>query len=444
MSKKITSSVMLILMLFNLWTVVLYVKPALASETIFIKVDGSIYPPTANITSADNVTYYFTDNNYHEIVVQKSNIILDGNGYKLCGSEVGYGFYSYNINNVTILNTSIENFKVGICLNSSSFNTISLNHIINNDKGIWLRYSSDSNTISENNIVNFEHGIQLFYNSMNNEVSGNNISLHLDDGIQLFEDCSNNIISGNWITENNDGIELWRSSDNNIISRNFIAGNKDEGVWIYKSSYNTIIENTITNNKQGVELEYSSFNSINHNTFVENTQQAINRYSGYANTWDDGFPSGGNYWSDYTERYPDAKEIGSSGIWDTPYDIDEDNRDNYPLMGPWHSWEYIFEDPCRGTELQISTDDQYFQFIAPNKTFSAKYDSDMFVCKSMIIICFEDEEIRLRAVANTKIDFCIAFAKDMQTSEQYFLLDKPDWRGWRCSRSSAYSYSAPR
>jgi len=39
----------------------------------------------------------------------------------------------------------------------------------------------------------------------------------------------------------------------------------------------------------------------------------------------------GNYWDDYTEKYPSANEIGSTGIWDTPYSMGED-EDSYPLM----------------------------------------------------------------------------------------------------------------
>jgi hypothetical protein len=38
----------------------------------------------------------------------------------------------------------------------------------------------------------------------------------------------------------------------------------------------------------------------------------------------------GNYWHDYEEKYPDAEETDSTGIWDTPYNVDED-KDNYPL-----------------------------------------------------------------------------------------------------------------
>jgi hypothetical protein len=60
---------------------------------------------------------------------------------------------------------------------------------------------------------------------------------------------------------------------------------------------------------------------------------------GSVNVWDDGFPSGGNYWSDYAgiDLYsgPYQNETGSDGIGDTPYVIDENNIDHYPLMNPW-------------------------------------------------------------------------------------------------------------
>jgi hypothetical protein len=49
-----------------------------------------------------------------------------------------------------------------------------------------------------------------------------------------------------------------------------------------------------------------------------------------ANVWDDGIR--GNYWSDYLTQYPNAAEIDSSGVWNTPYVIDTNNTDHYPLM----------------------------------------------------------------------------------------------------------------
>jgi len=57
---------------------------------------------------------------------------------------------------------------------------------------------------------------------------------------------------------------------------------------------------------------------------------------GYANFWDDGVE--GNYWSDYEEKYPNATEIDGTGIWNTPYVIDEYNQDNYPLVPEFPTW----------------------------------------------------------------------------------------------------------
>jgi len=57
------------------------------------------------------------------------------------------------------------------------------------------------------------------------------------------------------------------------------------------------------------------------------------------NIWDDGYPSGGNYWSDYTgvdlKSGPSQDQPGSDGIGDTAYVIDANNQDNYPLIYPY-------------------------------------------------------------------------------------------------------------
>jgi len=90
-------------------------------------------------------------------------------------------------------------------------------------------------------------------------------------------------------------------------------------------------------------------------------------------------------------------------------------------------WEHVFEDPKRGTILKVSTDDKFFQFVAPDKDFGIKCDADMKVLNHVIIICYEDSEMRLVATAvNDKIDFCSAIAWDKQTRKCYLLIDKPN------------------
>jgi len=87
----------------------------------------------------------------------------------------------------------------------------------------------------------------------------------------------------------------------------------------------------------GGATEYfdSSNNTIYHNNFVNNTNQ-VYQEENFNNTWNEVYPSGGNYWSDYngTDLYsgPYQNITGSDGIGDTPYVIDANNIDHYPLM----------------------------------------------------------------------------------------------------------------
>jgi len=163
-----------------------------------------------------------------------------------------------------------------------------------------------------NSSTSFPHtnGIHILSNSCvisNNVITHNNYSGILIDGFY------NNIIINNTITNNSKGIELFFGSPGN----------------------NTIRGNTIAlNDWYGIYIVYSGGNKIYHNNFTDNRNQTYSTGSG--NTWDNGYPSGGNYWSDYTDvdQYsgPYQNETGSDGIWDNPYFIDENNRDNYPLI----------------------------------------------------------------------------------------------------------------
>lgn len=76
------------------------------------------------------------------------------------------------------------------------------------------------------------------------------------------------------------------------------------------------------------------FNDSKNNTFYCNNFLSLALFiKNTRNYWDNG--STGNYWSNYPEKYPNVSEISKTGIGDTPYFIDADNVDNYPLMVPF-------------------------------------------------------------------------------------------------------------
>lgn len=132
---------------------------------------------------------------------------------------------------------------------------------------------------------------------------------------------------------------LINSSSSNIIFGNDLANNH-YGISLYSSSGNNVSGNSLIDNNGGIRLESSSGNRFFHNNLINNTRQVLT-YN-LVNEWDDGYPSGGNYWSDYSSRYPNASEIDSSGILDTPYVIDSNNIDNYPLMNQFIVPEFQF------------------------------------------------------------------------------------------------------
>jgi parallel beta-helix repeat protein len=297
MKRKMVSAITLTILLTSLLTLAFNTQPVKASGTIYIRADGSIDPQTAPITTVDNATYTLTGNitsSGNGIIVERDNIIVDGDGYTVQGSEAYYskGIDLTGRSNVTIKNTRIMAYEAGICLAFSSGNSVSGNNITANSwAGISLGSSSNNNSVSGNNLADNYYGIELY-------------------------SSSNNSISGNTIANNGYGIRLY-----------------------YSSNYNSISGNTIANNGYGIRLDYSSNNVIYHNNFIDNTQQVYVYTSGYANFWDNGYPSGGNYWSDHAgvdvKSGPNQDQPGSDGICDMPYIIDADNIDHYPLMNPY-------------------------------------------------------------------------------------------------------------
>jgi parallel beta-helix repeat protein len=141
-------------------------------------------------------------------------------------------------------------------------------------------------------------------------------------------------ISNNTIVKNGDGLDLFGTVGGNIVS-NKMASNGYAGIHISGGTNNLIHGNTIANNVLGAWISSAGTapNTFYLNNFISNTTQVQDFGS---SVWDNSSIKKGNFWSDYEERYPNAVENDTSGVWNTSY-VEWGIVDEYPLVKPYPS-----------------------------------------------------------------------------------------------------------
>jgi parallel beta-helix repeat protein len=227
-----------------------------------------------------------------------------------------------NCTGITVKNLTLTNNGEGILLAFTKNSTITQNTITNNGPGIFF-YGSSRNNISANYIA-YNEGNGISIRGGENNLFGNTIINNSANGVLLY--FSNyNTIRGNNITENYRGIDIYGSHCNSM-SGNSVTNNSIVGLWFFGSPYNYLLGNNITDNKKSIDFQMDSLgNRIYYNNFVNN--ELLLADEGSVNNWDNG--TVGNYWSAYK-----GIDWNGDGVGDTPYIIDENNRDNYPMMEP--------------------------------------------------------------------------------------------------------------
>ncbi|MEM2463307.1 MAG: NosD domain-containing protein [Candidatus Bathyarchaeia archaeon] len=258
----------------------------------------------ANLAVFNNTFRHIADKNYaYPAPVGVRHIIYN--------EQPGGVIQLEHVDNVTISNNLMEHIAQGIT--NCFVDAISFRGIINIENNVIVNASSYA--------IRFE----LTY-------------VHLQPPTRNYTI----VIRKNTIIGANRAIAI--SNDEGWLNKTIIRGNRiincDQGLqfgYVWKPISNcTILENTIINSSCAIRLYNQQHKiAIHHNNFINYTQVVLG-----ANIleWDDGYPSGGNYWSDYigvdVHSGSYQNETGSDGIGDTPKIIGNYNKDNYPLMAP--------------------------------------------------------------------------------------------------------------
>jgi len=287
------------------------VDAANPGDTIYIK--SGLY--VENITADKSLT--FIGESRDEVIVA-TNETLDQFIFDISDEE-------YTFSGITFLGHSFE--TAGIY---GGYNTIVNCKFLFHFSGIY----GGCDNVSNNVFVDNHRGMTLGGHGkiVNNEFMSN--------GAGIMISVTDAIIQENVFHKNYCGIayfELVQSSENHTVSNNIF-----------------------TFNDVGIDLEYDYERSaiVYHNDFVNNTIPAWHVYSHTTCIWDAGYPTGGNYWSDYNESDffsgPYQNVTGSDGLGDVPYVVmgwpELNVTDNYPLMSPY---QYMPGDVSRDGKVRI-------------------------------------------------------------------------------------------
>ena len=279
-----------------------------------------------------DVFIYGGDTTYDGILLDTTaNVVVQGT--VLNGNA--YGVVAYASTAITIADNRVTNsFWEGILVESSSFAVVRGNDVqLAGVYGIDVFGATDVEVRGNTAYAGWETGIYI-QNVDRVIVTGNNASSNALFGIAL-DYASNATVIDNSMWDNDYGMDLFDSGP--VLARqNTIGRSITEAVTLGYSNNVTIDLNRFVSNDGGLFASFATDLVVAHNTFDGNAFQGGDDF-GTRTVWDLGYPTAGNFWSDYKGVdlcSGPGQDLctGPDGIGDTPYAVDPDTFDRYPLM----------------------------------------------------------------------------------------------------------------
>ncbi|MFP4050967.1 MAG: PKD domain-containing protein [Thermoplasmata archaeon] len=301
----------------------------------------------------------FIDSKFYGIYFRDSenfkfyNNTLSEKGFLLMGTSIR-DFDSHIIESNTVdgepiiyhkNNSNIEfRDEIGQLIMVNSSDSTIRNKEFDKDPPVQVFFSKNISVINCSIESNIYSPFGLFFQFSDNitidgcEFGKSSMYLYKTNGSKLINNVFKKVSkdSLNW-TDWVFGIYL-TYSDDNLIKNNYITG-REIGISTYEITNCKVIQNTISyTTSWGIGNRYAKNNIFYHNNFYENKNPAVVKPN-YENKWDNGYPSGGNYWSQF-----DGVDKNGDGIADSNYTVSgmgDENVDRYPLMNPFKPWDEV-------------------------------------------------------------------------------------------------------
>jgi parallel beta-helix repeat protein len=304
--------------------------------TIVVPDDQPTIQQAIDAASSGDTVYVRAGTYYEHATIDKSLILQGENTDTTIIDGSGDGIVIYvEADHVTIDGLTVVNGTNGIRVRQSEAVVITNNRFSQHYE-VAVGLSDSSNvTLGSNKIHDSQFGAST--SNVSNTLIADNEVYHNDLAGIYTSNSYELVIAGNEVHDHSGlegGIRVSWGSDGVTVERNSVYANR-RGIALANDAANSIVrDNIVWENDEGIYGSTSCRdNAIYHNDLVDNTVQAWTGNS--RNTWDDGYPSGGNYWSDYAgvDNFSGAGQNvpGGDGMGDTPYTFSGD-QDNYPLM----------------------------------------------------------------------------------------------------------------
>jgi parallel beta-helix repeat protein len=314
------------------------INAAQTGDTVFVH--AGIYPEQVTISKSINLIGEDSDNT----VIDGKNFPISSivniyaNHVSLTGFKIArFSQYAIDIsaNDTNVHGNNIEALAPVTSINGGLIVAV----------GLGIEQGVTRNLVNQNNLVNVHIAFSL-QNTYDNILENNNLFMAKDAGIGIvLYNSTGNIITNNIIEAPESclyglAIDL---SNNNRISNNIVTGNYGS-IFEYSSAYrNLMVNNTFAADGNDTIMLANSYENIFYgNNFQNHKQRSIWDLYMQNNTWDNGYPSGGNFWIMYEGNDvfsgPNQDIEGSDGIGDVAFYgngiAGSILKDRYPLMTP--------------------------------------------------------------------------------------------------------------